>query len=333
MIRKDVSGRRRRFGAAGDFHPDNATNKTSSVGSIASSPALSPSFHRSLLNLQKQLPSRVNNKEDDELEYIRVLRSCLSGAAVDPSSPCSISTAGSDGEETAAEPQRRCYSDSSPYTTFQRRQRAGGRLYAERLHSSEGKQFFGVERKSRTEHVERRDVAEIDGHESATEVFRETPYDSDARAAYPVYYEGSETSVRHTPAGNTNVILLDDGNNAGVEVSLRKLRTGMQGQQRLIRLHRVGTHLQLEYSEAVEDLELSFVPTKAIATRHGDRYQNVEQVPTKRPSYAHRTSTCANDHLIATSPVGMTALCVVSGVLGAAIGAALYFRSRSSSMA
>ncbi|GBE61291.1 hypothetical protein, conserved [Babesia ovata] len=333
MIRKDVSGRRRRIGGAGDLPPDNATNQTSSVGSLASSRALSPSFHRNLIDLQKQLPKTVNNKEDDEVEYIRVLRSCLSGAAPDPSSPCSISTAGSDEEETAVESKRRCYSDVSPYTTFQRRQHAAGGLSAERLQNSGGRHSIGVERKWRTEVVDLRDFVSAGEYDNADDSFRETPYESGDHAAYQLYYEGRETPVRHTPAGNTNIILLDDGNNAGVEVSLRKLRTGMKGQHRLIRLHRVGTHLQLEYSEAVEDLELSFVPTQTIATKHDKRHRNIEQVPAMRPSYAQRTSTSANDHFITTSPVGMTALCVVSGVIGAAIGAALYLRSRSSTMA
>lgn len=89
-----------------------------------------------------------------------------------------------------------------------------------------------------------------DTRESASPCSRSTACSEDGRPDH------AEVCI-----SNTHVILLgNECHNVRLEVSLHKLRTGIMGQQRLIRLHQTETHLELEYSDAIEDLELSCRP-------------------------------------------------------------------------
>lgn len=153
--------------ASRDVLPEYASDLTSSVKSLTPNRGVSPSFQRSLMDLQEKLQQTSARHEEEEAQYIRMLESCI-------------------GENSVHE---------CPFSRSN----------------------------------------------ACSEVVKST---------YP-----------WPTLGNTNVILLkNQRNNVRLEVALHRLRGGITGQQPLIRLHHADTHLELEYSDAVEDLELSYSP-------------------------------------------------------------------------
>ncbi|GFE55800.1 3-oxoadipyl- thiolase, putative [Babesia ovis] len=318
--------------------PDDISYKTSSIGTVTPSGAVSPSFHKSFMEMQKQLQQKLCKSDDDNLEYIRVLQSCLSGALGDPSTPCSRSTASSDDElpndsiidprvwdtESHANLQVSHRGDNRQTSPVNRLNSPGIRVFR-RGHGRRCSSGISYENTDTTaSYVDDRvyDTEEL-WHQEGNKLHHLETYHGDR-----------DTPNNRGSINNTNVILLDDDrNDARLAVSLLKLRTGIKGQQRLIRLHRVGTHLQLEYSEAVEDLELSFVATEHIADKHAMRQGNIPPRPIHHPW--HNTSEA---FLPCTDSSGESSknyrmLWITAGAICAVVASTLYFRNRAALMA
>ncbi|ORM40629.1 uncharacterized protein BXIN_2103 [Babesia sp. Xinjiang] len=334
MAYKNVSSLRRRSCGDADL-ADDASYKTSSIGTVTPSGAVSPTFHKSFMEMQRDLQSKVRRADDDNLEYIRVLQSCLSGAVGDPSTPWSRSTASSEVEtprhNLVGAHKSGTLADinwQGPYLGVERRTPG-----VERIYRKTNRQFSGFRGRNST-----RSISYDNSETTASDIDHcfggdEASHHDGSPLRHGLDRLNRDANVGRINTNNTNVILLDDGNdNARLEVSLRKLRTGIQGQQRLIRLHRVGTHLELEYSEAVEDLELSYVATEHIAKSQAIR----EQKMTPKRMHPQWRETCAtgvaHDDQTETVSRRQQALWLAAGAICATIAYTVYFRNRSTAV-
>ncbi|EDO05287.1 putative integral membrane protein [Babesia bovis T2Bo] len=315
--------------------PDDVSYRTSSIGTVTPSGAISPSFHKGFMEMQRELGNEPLKSGNDNLEYIRVLQACLSGSIADPATPWSRSTASSD-----ADIANDCVIDSPMHSNNVKsdfikssRRRYKTCIPMSRVNTS--KNGCGI-----YTHSNRYINTASHAHENDEPLhYNPHPFDDEELWKAERQHLGQSQTKRdlsnaydkRNNATNGNVILLDDDrNDARLAVSLLKLRTGVKGQQKIIRLHRIGTHLQLEYSEAVEDLELSYVPTENIAKGDDSIQRTIHENSPRCEDWI------ANFHLY-TKPempsYGYSIVWVASGLLCAMAACTLYLRNRNTAVA